>query len=483
MGTASSLSRGAGRPEVERLTGGDSFLLHLEKLVPMHTLKVLVLDSSARGRQVTLEDVAAAVRRLLPRWPRARQRLEWAPFHRGRPFLVDQADFDISAHLDECTLKAPGKHAQLDDVLCRAVNRRLPFDRPLWGATLVHGLADGRQAVIISIHHALADGIAAITSFNAFTSEKPQSPRDSTAAALDGARPVPTRWTLTRRAVADGTQLVTRLPPLLQNAWQTRRLAAEFRAENDMPRRALGAHRNSLSRPFGPQRVCATSSHPLADFKAISRETGASINGVLHAVIADALRTEIACRGEDLEQPLLASFGIAADEPGSQRLWGNNVSVTWINLHTNIEDPVARLHKVSSSAKSGLELRKAIGLGVQPEAMNYASRLMPLVVRHVGKIRNIAHVMTANVPGPRERRWAGDVEVADFYSLAVLVPPIGLNMTAYSYAGALNIGLLTAPEVHADPAKLLARVDQSLVGLCGALRLPVTARDKAAVSE
>jgi WS/DGAT/MGAT family acyltransferase len=471
------------RRRTERLTGGDSFLLHLEKLVPMHTLKVLVLDPSARGRAVSLADVETAVRRLLPLWPRAAQRLTWAPLHRGRPFLVDDPTFDVAAHLDECTLPAPGGRAEFDAALCRGVNRRLPMDRPLWNATLVHGLAGGRQAVIVAVHHALADGMAAITSFTSFTSAQPGSLLDEKERAETVPEPPPTRLDLTRQALSDGTRLVTGLAPLVQTAWQTRRLATEFRAANDMPRRALGAHRNSLSRPFGTERICATSSHPLADLKAISGATGASINGVLHAVIADALRAEIASRGEDLDQPLLASFGIAADEPGTQRLWGNNVSVTFVNLHTNIQDPVERLRKVSSSAQSGLELRRTIGLGVQPEAMNYASRLMPQVVRHLGKIRNIAHVMTANVPGPRERRWAGDVEVVDFYSLAVLVPPIGLNMTVYSYAGALNIGLLTAPEVHPDPARLLARVDESLVKLCQALGLPFADRDKAPVTE
>src|SRR5581483_12363832 len=100
----------------------------------------------------------------------------------------------------------------------------------------------------------------------------------------------------------------------------TRKLAGEFRRSHGMPRRAIGAHRNSLSQNFGPQRLCATSTHPLSDLRQISKAANVSVNGALHAVIAEALRAEIASRGEDLEKPLLASFGIAADEPGAERL-------------------------------------------------------------------------------------------------------------------------------------------------------------------
>ena len=349
--------------------------------------------------------------------------------------------------------------------------------RPLWTATLVHGLAGGRQAVAVALHHALADGMAAITTFTEFTSsaaeEVPAGLRDA-AAADDRQMP---QAGLIRKAIADSGQLLTGFAPLVRSTWSSRRLATQFRTTHDMPRRGLLAHRNSLSRTFGTERVCATSSHPLADLKSISKATGGSINGVLHAVIAEALRREIASRGEDLAKPLRAGFGIAADPPGTRRLWGNNVSITSISLHTDIDDPVERLHKVSVSARKGVELRRLLGLGIQPAAMSYASRLAPQVVRHAGKVGNIAHVMTANVPGPRTRRWAGDVEVADFYSLAVLVPPIGLNMTAYSYAGKLNIGLLTAPEVHSEPARLLERIDESMVAICEALGLTAADRD------
>src|SRR5664279_5181764 len=137
----------------------------------MHTLKGLVLDPRVRGRAVSLDEVAAAVRRLLPYWPRAGQRLAWAPLYRGRPFLVDDPEFDIARQLDERRLTAPGDGAALDGVLYEFANRRLDMNRPLWTATLVHGWRGGRQAIAVALHHALADEMAAITTFTEFTSD------------------------------------------------------------------------------------------------------------------------------------------------------------------------------------------------------------------------------------------------------------------------------------------------------------------------
>ena len=74
----------------------------------------------------------------------------------------------------------------------------------------------------------------------------------------------------------------------------------------------------------------------------------------------------------------------------------------------------------------------------------------------------VANVVMANVPLSPTTRWAGDVEVVDFLSYAVLVQPIGINVTVYSYDGRMNIGLLTAPEVIDDPHRLILRMEDAL---------------------
>lgn len=154
---------------MERFTGQESLMWHLEGPdTPMHTLKVAVLDTSMRGRLLTLDDL----RRTLPAYlgvvPRTTQRAVSVPGLRGRPYWVDDKEFDLDAHLDELTL-ADDSGTTLDNAFAMLAEKKLDRARPLWAMTLVHGLRGGQQAVVVRVHHALADGLAALNTFVSVT--------------------------------------------------------------------------------------------------------------------------------------------------------------------------------------------------------------------------------------------------------------------------------------------------------------------------
>ncbi len=84
--------------------------------------------------------------------------------------------------------------------------------------------------------------------------------------------------------------------------------------------------------------------------------------------------------------------------------------------------------------------------------------------------RTVNHVTTANVAGPPSTRWLGTVEIVDWFSFAVAVPPSNLNIAAYSYAGRMNLGLVTTPEVLPNPGAFVDRMAPSLAELVAATR-------------
>src|SRR5688572_18668385 len=125
----------------ERMTGSDAVLWHMEDDdTPMHTLKVVILDPSRRGRPVTLDELALAVGSRLGLVPRSTQKVVAAPGFGGRPFWVDDPDFDLRRHLDERTLLEPGDQRELDALYGELASGLLPRDRAPWAMTLVHGL-------------------------------------------------------------------------------------------------------------------------------------------------------------------------------------------------------------------------------------------------------------------------------------------------------------------------------------------------------
>ena len=159
---------------MERMSGNDAVLWHMEDdETPLHTLKIVILDSSRRGRAVTLDDVALALGPRLGLVPRSTQKVLAPPGFGARPFWVDDPDFDLRAHLDERTLPGPGDARQLDDLYAELARTDLARDRSPWTLTLVHGLEGGRQAVVVRVHHALVDGLGALNTFLAATTDAP----------------------------------------------------------------------------------------------------------------------------------------------------------------------------------------------------------------------------------------------------------------------------------------------------------------------
>jgi diacylglycerol O-acyltransferase len=453
---------------MERLAGSDAILWHLENNTAMHTLKVVVVDPSRRSAALHLDDVRKAIEANIDRYPRARQRVV-APvvrFH-GRPYWVEARDsLDVRRHLDERQVVAPGGRRQFDAVLGDLAERRLPLDQPLWRVTLVHGLDGGRQALVCQIHHAITDGSAAAAAFEGLTTADPGAEPEMPA--------IPPAPPTQRSLLSTATRQVPRWmlagPQVMQAVVESNRRAAAFReVAEHLPPPGLSQSRDTflLNSGFGERRTCATASLPLADFQRVSRWAGVTLNGTLHGVLAGALRAERLRRGEDASEPLAAAFGIALDDPDEPtRRWGNNVTPTYVLLHSNEADPAERLRRTAASAKEGVELRRASGHDAMTHVGHHTPRMPGAFLRALKDVvPTPAHIVTANVRGPSERRWLGDCEVVDWYSFAVIVPPMSANLTMYSYAGEMKFGLLTEPGTFEDPYPFLDSIESALAEL------------------
>ena len=243
----------------------------------------------------------------------------------------------------------------------------------------------------------------------------------------------------------------------------------------------IGTPRNFCNARSGPIRVCASGTLPFYDFRELAKATGTTINGVLHAVIAGAMRRQLQRRGGDLHSPTVAIFGIAED-PDSDRRWGNRISPTTVKMHSELADPLRRLEMTALSCRQGVALRRQTGIEMAGRWTEATCRLGPMFQRTFvyrwPKIVN--HVTTANVAGPGQRRWIGNLEVVDWISFAVTVAPSNCNVTVYSYAGSMCIGMVTPPEVMEDPHQFLEDMEAALDELRGAVPpagIPVVAAD------
>ncbi|MDL9937846.1 wax ester/triacylglycerol synthase family O-acyltransferase [Gordonia sp. ABSL1-1] len=451
------------------MTGPDALMLNMESAsTPMHTLKVAVLDPSRRGEPVTLAELRAVLPNYLGRFPRATQRLEYLAGYAARPFWVRDEYFDVADHLDEVTLSSPGGRTELDALLAELAVARLDRDRPLWALTLVHGLAQGQQAVVVRVHHALADGLAALNTFMASTGERGEVIVPAPPAPVGVVHDQRTLW---KAARAESWQLLCDIPRVVTGfgrALEAKRSARRAGAHIPKP---MTVRRNSFNARSGAQRVCASGDIPLADIQRIALATGTSVNGALHGVIAGAKRAELLGRGEDPGMSVTV-FGVCRDLT-STRTFGNEIATAAAYLRTDLDDPVARIVQTAASCDATVRRRRAIGFELTEKIATYTGRVGPvfrsLAAHRAPLVMN--NITTANMPGPRTTRWVGDIEIVDWISFALAIAPADVNLTAYSYAGRISFGLIATPESMPDPAGFIRRIKTSLAQATDALDL------------
>jgi WS/DGAT/MGAT family acyltransferase len=439
-----------------------------DERTPMHTMKVVVLDTTRRGRPLTLDELALAVGSRLGMVPRATQKVVVAPGFRGRPFWVDDPGFDLSRHLDERTLLAPGDRRELDALYAELASTILPRDRALWAMTLVHGLEGGRQAVVVRIHHAVVDGLGALNAFVATSTDAPGSVVPLAPPDVAGAV-APRR--LVVAAARDTARTWRTIPALGREVAGARRRNA-VAAHPDIPK-VLQFGRTSLNAAGDVARSCASGSLDLATVRAIGKATGTTVNGVLHGVVAGAVRRELEARGEDPIETT-GAFGIASDRSATERLHGNAVTPTFVRLRSDLADPLERLEATARSCTAAVEARRGAGLDLTDRITAHLPRALNAFRRAAAKrtTMNPGDVVTANVAGPAQRRWYGDIEVVDWISHSVAMDPASINVTVHSYDGRMNVSVVAVAAAMPDPAAFVARMEDELALLVDAVLVP-----------
>ena len=160
----------------ERLSSLDASFLYLERpAMHMHVAGVSVLEPRADG-PLTYDDVQRVVEARLHLAPRLRQRVMRVPADLARPLWVDDDRFDLDFHLRRSAIPSPGGRLQLERSVGRVLSRPLDVSKPLWELYVFEGLADGRTAVLLKLHHALADGISGMLIASALFDLEPDAP-------------------------------------------------------------------------------------------------------------------------------------------------------------------------------------------------------------------------------------------------------------------------------------------------------------------
>jgi WS/DGAT/MGAT family acyltransferase len=448
----------------ERLSPVDASFLQLESsCAHMHVAWTGIFSGCGAARP-TIDEIRARVSARLTLVPRCRQRLLAAPLGLGEPRWVDDEQFDVAAHVVQLSepsdAPGPSTFAAMRDAL---LSRPLDRERPLWQLAFVPRLADGRLAMIGRVHHAMADGAAAM---------------QVALLAIDDDRDTvtPTPW----RAAPAPTLLQRALDPLARNAELTSRAARDAVRLATRPRSAGGAAlrdarqltaaltedlltrapRSVLNRPLGSRRTLVQHRVALDDVRAVSRGAAGTRHDVCIAAIAGALRAHALEHGRPA-RPLKAMVPVNMRRPHDAMTPGNRVSMTSVWLPLDLASSGDRLQRVRAqtarfkhSARPQGNQTLISGFGLLPNALRAP------VLRTVAPGR--FNLTISSVPGPPRALFMHGMRLDEIYPVIPIAEGQSLSIGMLAYERQMLFGLYADPDAFGDAARVAELLDEEL---------------------
>jgi len=451
------------------MVGLDAKFLYSEtRATHMHTLKVAVFDMSALPGGYSYDEIVELFGHRLDRLPPFRRRAVPIPLGLGHPVWVEDPDFDLQRHISRRQAAEPGGERELAAVVADVASRQLPRDRPLWEIVVVDGLADGRLAVVAKVHHAVADGAATVALLqNAFGAR-------GSGSHVDEWRPemIPTKPQLLRLAARGHATRLRQLPRLARRSVQGMRESESRRRVSPVkPPLPFDTPKTTFNVSLTARRTYAMTTLALDDLKAVRRALGATLNDVYLAVCGGAVRTYLVEQGALPDRPLVASVPVSTD-PSTVRLGGNRVDNLYVSIGTDIADPLERLRTIKGVTAAAKDIRSVLGSDLlEKRADVVPPQLYALTVRTWGRTRLANHMrppvnlVLSNVAGPRQRLHVGQAVLEAIYSVGPILEGIGLNITAWSYAGSLHVSVLGCPTSVPDPWLITDALHASLADI------------------
>lgn len=476
------------------LTSLDTFFLAAEDGRTVTNVSALAIVDAERadGSRLTRDHLVALVGERLHLLPPLRWRLAEVPLGLGHPYWVE-TEVDLDFHIREISLPRPGNRQQLEEQVARLAAHPMDRSRPLWEIYLIGGLEYGRSAVLTKLHHAAIDGVSGAEIMSVLFDGSPEGRTFAPAPAFRGER-MPGQAELLARGVSGSVQQPIRA---VGAAWRTlthldhvptvrsipgtrvtgrlaRRLAPGKADGHVLNTPAHRAPRTYFNGTLSRRRRFAMVSLPLDAVRELKTAHGTTVNDVVVALCAGALRSWLGAAAELPSEPLVAMVPVSVRGEEQRGTFGNLVGTMVVPLPTDEADPVERLHRCRDELSDAKERHRATPASlmrdstdmVPPALFGRVTRAMTRIPATNG-LDPAANVVISNVPGSRSPLYCAGAQILEHYPVSTVSDSLGLNITVFSYLDQLNFGLVADRELVGDLDGLAAALRDELDSLIG----------------
>ncbi len=459
---------------LDRLTAVDASFLHQEGANShMHVGGVTIVE----GPPPPMDEFLTQIRMRLHLVPRYRHKLAHTALDSGRPVWIDDPNFNLAYHVRHTALPAPGEWEQLCELTARIFSQQLDRSKPLWEMWLIEGLSEDRFALISKTHHSLIDGISGIDLATVLFDLSPDPPpiKHSGRAWRPHREPGAPELIAAglRGALRAGVELAEGALDAL--AHPDRALARTREVAEGLGELVWAglnpAPETPLNVPIGPHRRFVGVGRRLEDFKLVKNAFGGTVNDVVLAVVAGALREFLLSRGlrtEGLELRALVPVSVRTE--GEHHQLGNRIVVMRGPLPVYIADPVQRLRFVSHAMDGLKESKQAVGAEAIAGVQNFAPPTILAQASRLNFSTRLFNLIVTNVPGPQFPLYVLGREMLAAYPVAFLPENHALAIAIMSYNGDMNFGLLGDYDALPDIDVIGEAIERELATLVGLAR-------------
>ncbi len=379
-------------------------------------------------------------------------------------FWKTSTNFAVHRHLHHVKLSTTNHSSSLLDYISNEHARPLDKSQPLWACHIIEGVEPEslggpmRFALYFKIHHALVDGVAAMRLVQKSLST---SPTEVLHLPL---------WALVSRKAENIAAIMPRkrtLRQLLKEQISTLKPVA-YELKNSLAQRqqpdyvkTTQAPSSILNQRIAESRQFLTVSYPLRRLEDIAATLHVSLNDMMLALCAGALRRYLLALNELPSKPLIAFVPISLRQDDSAV--GNQTSLVLCNLGTHLTNPKQRLQSIHASMQRGKRLFSRMS---QAEVINYSAVAYAWegvnLLTNAYPTKQAFNVIISNVPGPKEPLYWHGAKLTALYPASVLFDGQALNITVISYLDQINFGIVASDKTLPNLSNLTTFIDQEL---------------------
>lgn len=467
-----------------RLSATDAAFLYLERReIPLAIAGVFIFDGP-----ILFDDLVAHIASRIHLIPRYRQVVVPPPFNLGYPTWEEYPRFDILQHIHLESLPAPGSEEQLEALAGRLFSQVLDRNKPLWEIYVVHGLSGNRGALIVRVHHALADGISGAALLKVMFDASPDVVRPAVPPEAPRSHAAPAEHSIVEAlAGAIHTSLKNMVAAEealfdLGQALLTEPMKSGLQGlVKLLPEWAKAVDRLPFNRPCGGTRKFCWTQIPFTDVNAVRERLGGTVNEVILTVVTQAVSRYTKLHGQEVEDRfvrIVCPVNIRGED--QQASLGNQITFLPVVLPLGIKDPAELLHAVTARMKIMKNVRAAelvsiaaAWIGAMPPRMQAAFwegiPLIPLPVP-------LLNLICTNIPGSPTPLYALGRRMLASYPQVPTGYELGVGVAVQSYDGRLFFGLNADADAAGDVARLRNYIDSAFRELCRAADLKKSRR-------